>query len=574
MKEKIINYIKIIIFVLYPCYKVLSFFGILSNKYISFLIIPCILLFIILYKNQEKINLKKKIWLIITSSLYSIFYVYGTYIDITQNNHFVNFLFNDFIDKLLYIFSFASLIYILLKKITNYLENIKEEKKTLTIKSFLIILSVMFCAWLPFLISYYPGMMSPDSLYQWCQAIGECPITNHHPVVHTLLIKIFATIGELFNNANLGVALYSIFQMLILSTGISYIIFSLLKKENNKIILIILTLYYSLVPIFGYYSITMWKDIIFGVLIGILALQIFKFTNNDSLAKSDKVITLLTVLGASLFRTNGKFVVVALIIILAIFYRKRIKEILLLFILPAVLALVIIGPVYDLLNFPEGNFTEAVGAPLKQIAGVIAEGNPLDKDDKDFISKIVPINTIKEKYDPNSIDNVKFSDDFDDEFLAENKGEFFKVWLKYLFKYPVDYIEIYLRSTYGFWYIESTGYITHRWSIVENEYNLSSITPFDKLGIEKHFNIFYSAPIIKYLMSDALCLWIIIYSIGLSIYKKSKQSIITLCVPLIVWLSIMVAAPVSYQPRYTFSLFCCMPIVIKIIINLLKKEEK
>ena len=57
-------------------------------------------------------------------------------------------------------------------------------------KSFFIVWAIIFVAWIPYFLNYYPGVITPDSMGQICQSIGVNTLTNHHPIFHTFLISI------------------------------------------------------------------------------------------------------------------------------------------------------------------------------------------------------------------------------------------------------------------------------------------------------------------------------------------------------------------------------------------------
>lgn len=57
---------------------------------------------------------------------------------------------------------------------------------------------VIWLCWMPYYILYYPGIVLGDSASQIWQSIGEYQLSNHHPVVHTLWIKLCIQIGSLY----------------------------------------------------------------------------------------------------------------------------------------------------------------------------------------------------------------------------------------------------------------------------------------------------------------------------------------------------------------------------------------
>ena len=75
--------------------------------------------------------------------------------------------------------------------------------KLLKNEKFLVIATIVliFLAYLPFFLRYYPGIVTSDSYSQIEQMIGILEPEDHHPITHTAIIGIFANIGlKMFNN--------------------------------------------------------------------------------------------------------------------------------------------------------------------------------------------------------------------------------------------------------------------------------------------------------------------------------------------------------------------------------------
>ena len=79
---------------------------------------------------------------------------------------------------------------------------------------FLCCFLIIFICWLPYFLAYFPGILSNDSVWQMDQILGIRPLSNHHPFTHTMIIKLFYSIGyAIFGTANAGIATYTLFQM-------------------------------------------------------------------------------------------------------------------------------------------------------------------------------------------------------------------------------------------------------------------------------------------------------------------------------------------------------------------------
>lgn len=58
-------------------------------------------------------------------------------------------------------------------------------------RKYFILYCLLVLCWLPYLLALYPGVVLPDSLSSVAQSMGDVPISNHHPVLFTLLVKLF-----------------------------------------------------------------------------------------------------------------------------------------------------------------------------------------------------------------------------------------------------------------------------------------------------------------------------------------------------------------------------------------------
>ena len=60
---------------------------------------------------------------------------------------------------------------------------------------FLLVWAFHFVSWIPAWLILYPGVLSYDIISQTGSALGEITI-NHHPILHTWLIRVFMKSGE------------------------------------------------------------------------------------------------------------------------------------------------------------------------------------------------------------------------------------------------------------------------------------------------------------------------------------------------------------------------------------------
>ena len=180
--------------------------------------------------------MRKKVITIILSLIYTIFMAVGT--SFIKSNSF-KYLKDNLIIMIILSLLLFLILYFILNKLFDYLDDYKKKKdKTenrilnLFDKHTIIFSSiVMFICYLIYMIAFYPIIMSKDPSFQLLQYFHidnkysyysvlldkNVIITNHHPVVHTLLLGTCVKLGMgLFNSSNVGLFIYSIIQTSIL----------------------------------------------------------------------------------------------------------------------------------------------------------------------------------------------------------------------------------------------------------------------------------------------------------------------------------------------------------------------
>jgi len=235
----------------------------------------------------------KKIITLLLSSLFSLLLMIGTSFKFYNSFELISKnIFTSILIFILMIFVFYKLIFWLYKLFDNY-SGVGDIKffKLFNDKPFLISFIVIVLCWLVYVIAFYPCVLSPDPSHQILQYFGidnkysyysvlldeNMIITNHHPVVHTLLIGTCVKIGIIFDSVNVGLFLYSIIQILVLALTLSYTISFMKKLGISRLYRLICLLIYALVPVFPFYAMSPVKDVIFGCLIILYIIMISNY---------------------------------------------------------------------------------------------------------------------------------------------------------------------------------------------------------------------------------------------------------------------------------------------------------
>lgn len=540
---------------------------------------------------------RKKITLTILSIIYSTFIIIG--------NSFIKYDSFKLIEKypILNIIFYILLIisfYFILKKIFNLLESKKQIlpklnkfKKTKIYKTFdkhpfLFSLIFMILCYLPYIISFYPAILSPDPSYQIKQYFKipnkystysvmldpSVTITNHHPVIHTLLLGTCVKIGTLINNVNLGLFIYSIIQILTLTSTLAYTIKFLKNQNINNNYLLLMLLVYSLVPAFPFYSMSAVKDVIFTSLIILYITKLYEFIKTDEITISNIIKTCILMILIILFRNNGiHTLALSFPLLLLLKKTKKYKY--------KILTLIILflgfNYTYNNIILPYFKITptsirETLSIPFQQTARYVKyHESEISDNEKKAIDKVLEYATLKERYKNEIADPVK--NKYNKYTTNEELKDYFKVWFIELLKHPKTYIEATINNTYGYYYpIKTNWYIYHKFDsrIVKDgfNYHYNNLDTSRKI-LTTYGQTFQSIPILNIFVNIGINVWILIFMLSYLIYLKKYKEIIYLS-PSFVLVLVCIASPVNTYFRYA------MPYVFALMLNygLFMKEVK
>lgn len=532
-----------------------------------------ITLIIIYYKTDinNKIMKKESIFL---SILFSFIVIYGSIVDNLMYSTNIG-IFRTFFElkNFVYIVGIFNLLFIIFTNImpklyfysTNSEKSLFKNKKVMFLVCFLIII----LCWMPYFLSFYPGNLSPDSISELTTVINNfANASDHHPIIHILFIAIpYKIVFGITNNMTYSVAAVTLLQMVIMASIFSSLIVFLHNRKIKDKILFIILAYYSLLPMHGYYSIVMWKDVIFSGLLLLLTMELIKLiekSNNKTLNFKQLFGFIIVSILCVFFRNNAIYMYFILAIATFIFFKKYFKIFIPAFIIIFCIYYTIKGPIFNVLNIKKSSSAEYIGIPIQQIGRMTYKDAYFTKEEKDLLNKLMPIEEMAKAYNPIISDGIKFNPNYNSEVFDENKIDYFKLWLNLIRKYPTIALEAYSISTLGYWY-PGVSYNSVCFGIIENDYGLKNDS---KLG-NKVLNFIYDiekrgVPILNMQWSIGLCFWLILIFAILAVKRKNKK-MIYIYIPIFgIWLTMMLASPVYAEFRYVYGAFTCLPLLMLI----------
>ncbi len=451
---------------------------------------------------------------------------------------------------------------------------------------FIVSLIVMLVCWLVYVIAFYPIILSPDPSYQIKQFFGirtkyadyavlldeNVVLTNHHPVMHTLLLGGCLKLGTMIGNDNLGLFLYSIIQMAILSCTLAYTIKYMIKdmKLSNKVGVIFL-LIYALVPMFPLYAMSGVKDVIFSAFVILYVIMLHKIVtkNGEGFKVWHYIMMVVLMLLVILFRNNGLYVIALSFPFLILAVKKHWKKYLLIFLITMGLSTCYSKVILPAFKITSGSIREMLSIPFQQTARYVKyHSEDLTEEEIEIIDTVLVYDTLAERYDPEISDPVK--NKYNKYTTSEELKEYFQVWMKGLLKHPVTYIDATVENVYGYFYPEKTNwYVYYKYD-----------TRITKDGFDYHYNslkglrsalagfavAFPEIPIIGLLSNIGIATWIVFLLVAYVIYKKDYKKLV-FYLPALISILVCVASPVNTYFRYTMPYVFGLPIMIAFVLE-------
>lgn len=531
-----------------------------------FFIVELILIIKMLYETNKVKDNRLKLLALILSIIYAMIHIIGNSINIYGSLEGIISSSNTIIKFILRQIGESTVFYVVTVMLFKYIEKIanrkseKNCKKISNKKVFLISFIIILVCWIPYFITYYPGLTTGDSLNQIMQAIGNEKLSGHHPLIHTGIISISINLGYIIKDYNLGIAIYTMIQMVIMSTLFSYTIYYMKKVNAKKTIIIISLLFYCLYPINPLFSLIMWKDIIFAGLMLLFVINTHKFvaSQHEKISIINIINYVINIILLCLFRNNGVYVILLMIPFIFILKNKNTKIIANIFIVALVVYYIINAIIYNVLGVSKGQVREALSIPMQQFARILKYNKEdLSTEDKEKIYKFIPNDKIEELYIPTLSDPVK--NYFDSEEFSNNKIEFMKLWARLIIKFPRTCIESFLCNSYGYWYPEAQSWVANR-DVEPNELGIYQ-RPIVQIDIVKKIDSLIerrNIPIVSMFFSIGFFFWCILFLFVYCIYRKKYQTLLIFMPILGLWLTTL-ASPVFCEFRYVYSLVTCLP---------------
>lgn len=332
----------------------------------------------------------------------------------------------------------------------------KDFKKVGRIPAWWVFALPMIFIWTICLLTFWPGILTPDSIVQWGQAVAKVPLDNRNPAIYTLLIRLLTTVSN-------TPAIVAFIQILALSLVTAGGIRFLLNQHISVRTAWILSLIMAFSPVNLFFPITIWKDVPYGISMLAVFLILLQIVISDGVwlkKRSNWIWLILSGICLSLFRHNGLPVLVVTLVVFLLLYRQ-IRGLLFqaLVVIIAGYGLVL-GPVYSIFHVTKGNDNGINPILVHYISAHIEAETPLTELERTWLNQVYPLD--QWKYDPCVINNLWFLPGFNEKVLQENPKEVMNIFLSLSKKAPAVSLRHAFQSSNMIWKIQHGGCYLYR----------------------------------------------------------------------------------------------------------------
>lgn len=445
------------------------------------------------------------------------------------------------------------------------------------LKSWFLRAGTIFVCYFPVFLAVYPGFFVYDAQTEVVQVITR-NFSTHHPLVHVLLLGGIVQAGyKLFGSYNIGIAVYTLLQMLVMAGIYAWGIGKLKKRGLGKGMTIFLTLYFGLFPVLVMFSLCSAKDGLFTGMLLIMVVLLQELCTDPKLflqKKCNIVLLMLATLGMILLRHNGFYALVVFLPFLLWRLKQYFRKILVGSIGVVLIYMGVNTGFNSLLHADTSENQEILTVPISQLTRVYTyDKGDLSEDEIAIFYQYLSEDVLSH-YQPQCTDLVKAY--FNNGRFSNNKAEFFNLWMQLGLRHPSTYLNAWFMTSYGFWYpdtiidvYEGAAAFTYTYGDssyfgyeVEEPGTRESKIPwldeaYRKLSLEITQQ---KVPVVSMLFSPGFLFWVFLFFAGFLCYSKKYDAAVPFLLPFLVWLTVILGP--TYLVRYVVFLWVLLPFLI------------
>lgn len=325
-------------------------------------------------------------------------------------------------------------------------------------RHFLGTFAVLLVCWLPYVVISLPGAINFDYFNQLSQFFGDRPLTNHHPVLTTMVFGWLYELGHALGGARVALVLTVAVQVVCLAAALAYAQLWFRRMGVPRVARILALVFEALCPIYPLFARVLVKDtlsvvtvVLFATLLGA---RLWQEGRGEGPTKSTSAPSLaLCGILCSLTRANCVYLVAAGLVIALPYARRSSRRGLAL----SLAAVVVAYGAWTSLLLPALGVRPtdkalALTVPLQQTAAYqrYAPEDVADSE-REAIQGVLKVNydQVGSLYDPATVDPIQSQTDADDPMRL---SAYLDAWRAQGLRHPGIYLDAFLRGNVGYWY--------------------------------------------------------------------------------------------------------------------------
>lgn len=449
-------------------------------------------------------------------------------------------------------------------------------------KQLFFIFGILMLSWFIIFLAVYPGFFVYDAQDEFIQ-VQTRNFTTHHPLPHVLLLGgIVLLFNKLTGSYNMGIAVYTLLQMLVMAGVFTYVLSYMKRKGVRTAVRVLSLFYFAFFPVIVMFVLCSAKDGIFTAALLLLVISLIEMAGQREkffLSWKNYVFFGASAVVMMMFRHNGMYAFLVMVPIMILYMKGCRKKLAIL--LGAVFAVyfLITTGLTAALHAVDSENQEILTVPIQQLSRTYKyEKESFSQQDLETLYEIIPENVLP-YYTSKVSDGVKVA--FNNEAYAKNPGKYISLWIRTGLKHPFTYLNAWFMTSYGFWYPDTVIDVYRGNGVFTFTYEDSSFFGYEveQPGVRESKIPFLDEwyrnmsleiaqqkiPVVSMLFSPGFLFWVFAFTFGYTYYRKRYQLLIPLVLILLVWLTVILGP--TYLPRYVLILWYALPVLLAVLVN-------
>lgn len=438
----------------------------------------------------------------------------------------------------------------------------------------------LLLCWLPVFLAVYPGFFVYDAQDEYIQVAARA-FSTHHPLVHVLLLGgMICGVHKLTDSYNLGIACYTILQMLLVAGGFTFLFWYLRKKKIPRVVRLIGLVYLGLFPTVVMFTLCSAKDGLFTTALLLLLICLLEMGTQESFfsSKGWRLLFVLSGMAMMLLRNNGFYAFLVMIPFLLILQRKQWRQVLFLTVCAVAGCLLVNGGLKAAVHAESGEYQEILTVPIQQMARTYKYApEAFSEEDREILYEVLSREALS-LYTPRLSDPVKYR--FDNAAFAKDKAKYAGLWLRVGMKKPLVYLNAWWLTSYGFWYPNTVinvygGNTVFTFTYKDNSYfgyeveepgtRESKIPWLDEVYRKLSLEVWKEkVPVVSWLFSPGAMFWLYAFLFTWLLNNRRYKIIYPFLPVFLLWLTVLLGP--TYLPRYVLFFWYGLPLFLGIAV--------